>query len=109
MKKMGQFFSLVVIFPCLLMATNSNIAQDKEVLKIDVDQETLINELENTIPRLMEKADIPGLSIAVIRDGKIMWSKGFGIKNTKTGEKVSDNTVFEAASLTNSFSGLSIT
>jgi len=103
MKKIGVFFSLIVLFPCLFSAANLSSVQDEKSLKTDRDQEELVKDLKSTIPRLMEKADIPGLSIAVIRDGKIMWSKGFGIKNMMTGEKVSDNTVFEAASLTKPF------
>jgi CubicO group peptidase (beta-lactamase class C family) len=51
----------------------------------------------------MEKAEIPGMSIAVIKDGKIIWTEGFGIKNTKTGETVTKDTIFEAASLTKPF------
>lgn len=36
-------------------------------------------------------------------DGKIIWAEGFGVKNTKAGEPVVDNTIFEAASLTKPF------
>jgi CubicO group peptidase (beta-lactamase class C family) len=57
-------------------------------------------ELEKTIPSLMKKAMIPGLSIAVIEDGKIVWDEGFGIKNVKTDEPANKDTIFEAASLT---------
>jgi CubicO group peptidase (beta-lactamase class C family) len=56
--------------------------------------------LEKTIPQLMKKAMIPGLSIAVIENGKITWHNGFGIKNMKTGESADKETIFEAASLT---------
>jgi len=72
-------------------------------LKTKVNKKKLISELDKAVPDLMEKANIPGLSIAVIRDGEILWQKGFGIKNTKTGERVADNTIFEAASLTKPF------
>jgi CubicO group peptidase (beta-lactamase class C family) len=51
------------------------------------------------IPELMTRANIPGLSIALIEDGKIAWVGSFGVKNTKTGEEVDDRTVFQAASL----------
>lgn len=47
----------------------------------------------------MAQADIPGLSIALIRDAEVIWSHGFGVKNSETREAVDDNTVFEAASL----------
>lgn len=58
------------------------------------------NVLEKEIPRLMELAEVPGLSIAVIREGRILWSGAFGVRSTETGEPVDENTMFEAASLT---------
>jgi CubicO group peptidase (beta-lactamase class C family) len=59
-----------------------------------------VSRLEQTIPHLMTEADIPGLSIAVIRDSKVIWTRGFGVSNAETKARVNDNTVFEAASLT---------
>jgi len=56
--------------------------------------------LEKEIPKLMEKANIPGLSMAVIRNGKIFWSGSFGVRNRETNEPVDENTIFEAASIT---------
>ena len=48
----------------------------------------------------MTEADIPGLSIAVIRKSKVIWTRGFGVTNSETKARVNDHTVFEAASLT---------
>jgi len=73
--------------------------RQKIQLKTTVDQVALSSELKEKIPDLMERALIPGLSMAVIRDGKIFWLREFGIKNVETGESVADDTVFEAASL----------
>jgi len=87
----------------LLAALTSALAQESVPLKTDVEKQTLIAELEEVIPELMKKASIPGLSIAVIRDGEIIWSRCFGIKNTKTSEPATERTVFEAASLTKPF------
>jgi CubicO group peptidase (beta-lactamase class C family) len=55
--------------------------------------------LSSLIPELMARANVPSLSIALIDDGKIAWGGSFGVKNTKTGAKVDDRTVFQAASL----------
>lgn len=55
--------------------------------------------LEKQIPQLMRKAMIPGASIAIIKDGEISWSQGFGLKNSQSREPVSTDTVFAAASL----------
>lgn len=55
--------------------------------------------LERIIPRLMRKGDVPGLSVALIRDARVVWHRSFGVGNADTKEPVRDGTVFEAASL----------
>ena len=40
-----------------------------------------IEELENTIVDLMIQSKIPGLSIGISIEGKIIYSKGFGARN----------------------------
>jgi len=52
------------------------------------------------LPRLMRVAAVPGLAIAVIENGRLAWTRGFGVKNSLTGDPVTDDTLFEAASMT---------
>jgi CubicO group peptidase (beta-lactamase class C family) len=47
----------------------------------------------------MRQLNIPGVSITVIENGKIEWSKGFGLKNLSTKEKVNNKTIFLAGSV----------
>src|SRR5215472_12387355 len=54
---------------------------------------------EPTIPRLMNEGDVAGLSIAVLRDGKIASVRTYGVRNMVTRTLVTEHTVFEAASL----------
>jgi CubicO group peptidase (beta-lactamase class C family) len=56
-------------------------------------------DLQTAIPNLMKDADVPGLSIAIIRDAEIIWQHGFGVLNAEIRQPVGDDTVFEAASL----------
>lgn len=56
-------------------------------------------DLEAKIPELMRSGEVPGLSIAVIRDGKLTWSGAFGVRDAEAGAKVQKDTVFPAASL----------
>ena len=42
---------------------------------------------------------MPGLSLALIRDARVVWHRSFGVRNADTKEPVGDGTVFEAASL----------
>jgi CubicO group peptidase (beta-lactamase class C family) len=61
--------------------------------------EATILHLERDVPELMKKDAVPGLAIALIRDGKPAWVQGFGLKESKKGQPVTAETVFEAASL----------
>jgi CubicO group peptidase (beta-lactamase class C family) len=58
-----------------------------------------VRRLEKDIPELMQKANVPGMSVALIKDGKTYWTHGFGVKSTQTKQAVTNDTVFEAASL----------
>ena len=42
---------------------------------------------------------IPGISIAVINNGEIEWARGFGYKDVRTKNPVTQNTLFQAASI----------
>lgn len=55
--------------------------------------------LDELVPRLMREGDVPGVSVAVVRDGSVAWHRTFGVKDAGTGAPVDDNTIFEAASL----------
>lgn len=95
-----KHFQLAVLLITLLISSCSNWQREKTS---ETDLSTVnpaqIHELEDSIPGLMEKALIPGLSIAVIRKGDLFWQKELGVKNMDTKDPVSGNTVFEAASL----------
>lgn len=55
--------------------------------------------LESSLPGLMSEAGVPGLAMAVIRDGTLAWRGAFGVMDAESGRPVTDDTVFEAASL----------
>ena len=52
-----------------------------------------------TLDELMRKHKVPGVSISVIRNGKIEWARGFGIADVETGRAVTPQTLFQAASI----------
>ena len=64
------------------------------------DQTTeLVKELERLIPKIMSERKVPGLSIALVQNGRLAWRKGYGVKDRLSQEPVNDETVFEAASV----------
>lgn len=52
-----------------------------------------------TLSQLMERFRVPGVSIAVIKDFKIHWAKGYGLADVEANRPVDPNTAFQAASI----------
>lgn len=59
----------------------------------------LANTLAADVPRLMRDGDVPGVSIAVIRDRRIAEELAFGVANAGTRAPLRRDAIFEAASL----------
>src|SRR5260370_14153832 len=60
---------------------------------------------ENEAPRRMERSqlmklyNVPGLSIAVIDNYKMVWAKGYGVIETGSSTPVTPKTLFQAGSI----------
>jgi CubicO group peptidase (beta-lactamase class C family) len=67
--------------------------------KSAVSKEQLAAVLDPLIRRLMKDGDVPGLSLAVVKDGRVLYHGAFGVKDSGTGAPVGNDTMFEAASL----------
>jgi CubicO group peptidase (beta-lactamase class C family) len=52
-----------------------------------------------TLPQVMERFRVPGVSVAVIKDFKIDWAKGYGLADVESGMRVDADTMFQAASI----------
>lgn len=79
------------------------------------------SELEPYIQKFVKTQEIPGLAIAVVQDGKVVYEHGFGIKTvnpkvvptafpagTKTGGRVNRDTLFHLASVTKTFVAIAV-
>jgi len=52
-----------------------------------------------TLADRMTHYNVPGVSIAVIQDGRIAWARGFGVKEAGKSDSVTPATLFQAASI----------
>ena len=52
-----------------------------------------------TLAERMRHYGVPGLSVAVLRDGEVAWAHGFGVKLVTTQERVDSETVFSVGSV----------
>lgn len=68
----------------------------------------ITDSLNSYIERGMKQWQIPGLSIAIVKDGKVVLMKGYGVKEFGKEEKVDENTLFIIASNSKLFTGTSL-
>ncbi len=55
--------------------------------------------LARLIPHLIRVSDVPGLSVAVVQKGRVVWNGAFGTVSDSASTPIDAGTIFEAASL----------
>jgi CubicO group peptidase (beta-lactamase class C family) len=61
--------------------------------------EEVITRLETLTPEVMREMKVPGVSIALIKNGEIFWAKAFGLANVVANKPATSDTIFEACSM----------
>ncbi len=59
-----------------------------------------------SLAEIMERLNIPGVSIAVIHNYAVHWSRGYGMADVETGARVTPETLFQAASISKPVSAM---
>jgi len=72
---------------------------DKKSLNISADFLSTIKNIETLTPKLMNELKVPGVSISLIQNKEIAWSKCFGVSDASLKTEVTDKTMFEACSM----------
>jgi CubicO group peptidase (beta-lactamase class C family) len=76
-----------------------DLAPSKEALKTVSGVATTVRDFEAAVTSNIQKAGVTGLSVAIINDGKVAYTRQFGWKDKDAGTSFDDTTVFAAASL----------
>ncbi|MCE3282278.1 MAG: serine hydrolase, partial [Chitinophagaceae bacterium] len=72
-------------------------------------QESFIRDsLDNYIRQGMKDWQVPGLSIVIVKDGKVVFMKGYGVTDIRENDPVDENTLFMIASNTKLFTGIAL-
>ncbi len=86
MKKRSVPFSILLIS---FVIHSFITAQAQPITSTEVDQLT---------ERVLKTFDVPGIAVAIIKDCKVIHSKGYGVRSLNTQQKVDENTLFGIAS-----------
>ena len=92
MKKMHSPFLLILSAICLI----SSLAQAQP------------EKAEAGIKAIMQEIPVMGLSVAVVKGNKIIYTQSFGTKNQENKTPLTDDCIFRIASISKSFSATSI-
>ena len=66
------------------------------------------DEVDTYIETQMRELHIPGVSLAVVRDGQIVKAKGYGLANIEANSAAAPKTVYEIGSLTKQFTAAAV-
>jgi CubicO group peptidase (beta-lactamase class C family) len=93
MKKLILLFSSVII----LSLGNSLFSQGINSAQIDA-----------LVTRALESTPSVGIAVAVVKDGELLHSKGYGIKSIDSNKKVDEHTLFAIASNSKAFTAAAL-
>ncbi|MGE5681748.1 MAG: serine hydrolase [Bacillota bacterium] len=89
-------------FLAILLFIGKSITAQQPVPKFITDS------LDTYLERGLKQWDIPGAGICIVKDGKVVLTKGFGVCELGKSEKVDENTLFMIGSNTKAFTGTAL-
>ena len=63
------------------------------------------NQLDSLVNRAIVDWQIPGAAVAIVKDGKVVFMKGYGTKEVGKNDPIDENTLFMVASNSKAFTG----
>jgi len=65
-------------------------------------------DLEATVARVLKTFDVPGLALAIVKDGQVLLARGYGIKKLSEPDPVDSRTLFGIASNSKVFTAVAL-
>ncbi|MGI6513969.1 MAG: serine hydrolase domain-containing protein [Syntrophomonadales bacterium] len=100
--KIWAWFILLSIVIGLLLALFSGSLQIKRTMGADMPLDEFKAHMDERIPALMKLYEIPGCSIALVKDGEIVWTEAYGYADVESGRALTVDTPMSVQSITKS-------
>lgn len=65
-------------------------------------------QIDTLVERTLKAFNVPGIAVGVVKDGKLIHAKGYGVRSLKTMQKVDENTLFGVASNSKAFTSAAL-
>lgn len=90
-----------LVWSALLLFANAIVAGD-------IGATPTKESIDQVITRTMEEFQVPGMAVSVVHDGKVYYSAGQGIIEIGTDSPVTENTLFQIASVSKAFTAAAL-
>src|SRR5207249_7015844 len=90
-----QTVALILALPFWISAQEKSHVTSEQVTHA-------IQEIEKLAQKQIQENTLPGLAIAVVFQDKMVYAKGFGVRDTNTKQLIDADTVFQLASISKS-------
>jgi CubicO group peptidase (beta-lactamase class C family) len=67
-----------------------------------------LGDLDRFVAKALTDYRVPGASVGVVQDGKVVMVKGYGVRDATRPGKVDENTIFQLASVTKALTGAAV-
>lgn len=67
-----------------------------------------LSNIRQLVEETLELWHVPGLAVAVVKDGQVILCEGFGLRNIEKNLAVTSDTLFPIASCTKAFTAMSV-
>lgn len=93
-KRIVQALCLLIVLSLLI---STPFSAEKKTQKVD------LKGFDTFVTKTMEEWKVPGLGISIVKNGEVIFSKGFGFRDVKKGLKVTPKTLFAIGSCSKAF------
>ncbi len=105
--KIPQLLVLIISVTSNLLAQQNSNGMNS-IKHNDTDSDSLFVEVDKYIESEMKSQNIPGIAVAVLRDGDIILAKGYGYSNIEHQVPVKSETIFQSGSIGKAFTVMAI-
>lgn len=98
-KRITQAFCLLIV---LFVLISTPFSGEEKTQKVN------LTGFDKFVTKTMEEWKVPGLGISIVKDGKVIFSKGFGFRDVKKGLKVTPKTLFAIGSCSKAFTAVTM-
>jgi CubicO group peptidase (beta-lactamase class C family) len=91
--------TIILVVAAFVLTGSVNEAKSQALTSLQVD---------SLVKKTLTTFDVPGIAVGIVKDGRLIHAKGYGVRSTKSGAPVDEHTLFGIASNTKAFTAAAL-